>query len=156
MKKIIYILFFGFFCISCNKTKTEFETKIANGYWLIYWEPKRQINDNYIRSSCDKYDNDGIARVYLFRKNGSVDSADNERYTQFDSKWIYSSRDSIFQFVGKNNSIELKFVKIEKDTIFLKFKEAFSPYKKDDIVYLVKYTPRSVPILVGDSVIRFR
>ena len=68
MKKTIYILISVFLCISCNRTKSEFETKSSKDYWLIYWEPKRQITDNYIRSSCDKFDNDGIARVYHFKK----------------------------------------------------------------------------------------
>ena len=144
------------YAVSCNNTRTEFETKIREGFWLTYWEPKRQINDNYIRSACDKYDNDGISRVYLFKKDGSVDSTDNARDTQFDEKWKYSSYDSVFKFIGKTNSLKLKYIKADKDTLFLKFKEDFPPYKKNDLVYFVKYKPRSVPIYNEGAVIRFK
>ena len=136
--------------------KQNLKLKLGRTFGLYIGNLKRQINNNYIRSACDKYDNDGISRVYLFKKDGSVDSTDNARDTQFDEKWKYSSYDSVFKFIGKTNSLKLKYIKADKDTLFLKFKEDFPPYKKNDLVYFVKYKPRSVPIYNEGAVIRFK
>jgi len=130
--------------------------KITKGYWINYWEPQHQLyNDNFIRSSCLRFDNDGISRVYHFKKDGSVDTSNCERNTHFDIKWKYSNNDSIFKYVGKNGSMKHKVLKLKNDTIILKFYEKEDVYNKGDIVYFVKYSPKSVPIYVEGTVVRF-
>jgi hypothetical protein len=142
-------------CVSCNKN-SEFRTEITKGYWFFYDDPKRQINNpkRLPHSSCEKFDTDGIWKSYYFKEDGSVDTTDNKRSTEFDVEWDYSANDSVFRF-GKKVFYYFKFVKIIGDTIILKAIGDLD-YKKDKIIYLVKYTPKSVPILVGDSIIRWK
>jgi hypothetical protein len=156
MSKYFYLIGITILLFSCDKRKSDLEMKISTGYWFTYWEPQNQLNnENFIRVSCVKFDIDNIEKVYHFNMNGSVDTTNNTRDTQFDIRWKYSSLDSTLTF-GDGSKLRFKLVRHTTDTIVLVFKNDFPPYKKNNIVCFVKYIPRSVPILVGDSVIRFK
>ena len=134
MRKIAYFIFIVFYLISCNNRESKFETKIKQGYWLLYYEPKKQKNnDHYVRTSCNTYDKDGVSRLYYFNVDGSVDTTENARYSEFDVKWKFSSNDSLFKFGGKGGYYKFKYIKTEVDTIFLKGMEGCTYFKKGDI-----------------------
>lgn len=155
MKKLIFYLM-AFLLLSCNDLKTKFDNDLTVGYWLMHWEPYHDYTiKNVAYASCIRFNSDGFIKDFFFNKDGSVDSLNFCDLNIRMSKWKYTKDDSILKIVFKSESIPLKLVKINLDTIFLKMGKDMMYLKKDSPVWLVRYIPGRIPVSVGDSIYNF-
>lgn len=154
MRTLVYYIIAIIF-LSCNNSKSKFESKITDGYWLIFWEPNNENHKNDAIVACEDFNNNGVTNSYFLNKDGSVDTLHTYELNTPITKWRYSDVDSLFRIIGKAQEITLKMIKLSSDTIFFSVEKDMMYLKKNSPVWFIRYIPGSIPISVGDSIYRF-
>lgn len=143
----IFVLIF----ISCRSEKSEFETEIVKGYWLLHSAESGTPINHCTYRSCTKYTVDGRSILYGFNLDGSVDSLHILRH-QKKIEWNYSKNDNVFCISSSDGYDYFKYMNIIVDTVLLEAVLCQTvPVKKGFMVHLVRYRPGCVPIIVADS-----
>lgn len=146
MKKIIFFSLIIFLFVDCNEKKDNiFKITLTHGYWKLLSEEQKKLYDSHALAilTCDKFKSNGYTTSHKFKIDGSINPVISNK-----DKWYYSDEDSIFK-IGKNSNYSFKLIKIINDTISLK---SINNKFFFDKIYLIKYKPQTVPIIVNDSI----